>query len=200
MLVRSVSQSRYQINGRWMDDFGSDIGTFTISGFVGSENSIEIGDQYALNINLPDVTLIDLVKTFAFLNSKSIRWNEQTKTISFSDFAYSGNGTDLTQKIISIDGLKRSVGDYCQQNIISFNSDKSVLDLNKLKTTYFVENENLTSEKELYKIPFSEGNVQKSTGYNEAYFSDFQINDSGSYENKGERECIGKSSTLALIS
>ena len=139
------------------------------------------------------------MKTFAFLNSKSIRWNEQTKTISFSDFSYSGDGTDLTQKIISIDGLKRSVGDYCQQNIISFNSDKSVLDSNKLKTTYFVENENLTPEIELYKIPFSEGNVQKSTGYNEAYFSDFQITDSGSYENKGERECIGKSSTLVIV-
>ena len=129
-----LSKTNYNENsGLWEGNFSANIGTFVFSAFAGSENTVEWGDYYLLLQNLPDVTLIDLVKTFAFLNSKAVRWNEQTKTISFSDFAYSGNGTDLTQKIISIDSLKRSVGDYCQQNIISFNSDKSVLDSNKLK-------------------------------------------------------------------
>lgn len=183
--------------GLWFTPFDVNIGTFVFSAYTGELGTIEIGDEYQLQPNLPDVTLIDLIKTFAFLNSKAIRWNEHTKTISFSDFSYIGNGIDLTPKIISIDNLKRSVGDYCQENSISFNSDKSVLDSNKLKITYFVENENLTSEKDLFKIPFSEGNNEVISRHRFAVFNDFVLNDSGIYENKSERECIGNASSLS---
>jgi hypothetical protein len=86
-------------------------------------------------------------------------YNETTKTIEFDDLDTHNYPAMYLDEIVDKGMMTRTFGDYAQKNTILFNSADSVREDNRLKVAYDIDNVNISLNKELYKIPFSEGNV-----------------------------------------
>ena len=62
-----------------------------------------LGMFIRLQENLPEVTLVDLLKTFAAITKRGIDYNVETNTISFFDFNFNkSNGINLDDKVIDV--------------------------------------------------------------------------------------------------
>lgn len=138
------------------DDYGQHIGTVTASVWGASQTEVGIGDTYYLQSNLPEVTLIDLLKTAANLLRMGIDYDVATNTVSFYDFAFDkSQAIELDSKTIEILSVDRTFLDYARRNIVDFKSEEYVKD--RLQITYKINNDLISEEKILYTIPFSEG-------------------------------------------
>ena len=139
------------------DDYGQHIGTVTASVWSVSQTEVGIGDTYYLQPNLPEVTLIDLLKTAANLLRMGIDYDVATNTVSFYDFAFDkSQAIELDSKTIEILSVDRTFLDYARRNIVDFKSEEYVKD--RLQIAYNINNDLIAEEKVLYTIPFSEGN------------------------------------------
>ena len=144
------------------DDYDQNIGTVTASVWGESQTEVGIGDTYHLQPNLPEVTLIDLLKTAANLLRMGIDYDVATNTVSFYNFAFDkSQAIELDSKTIEILSVDRTFLDYARKNIIDFKSEEYVR--NRQQITYSINNDLIAEEKKkiLYTIPFSEGNFDE---------------------------------------
>ena len=145
-------------------------GEVSVSFDVVLENgNVEWGDKYYLQPNLPKITFIDLLKIYASLTATGIIFNETAQSIEFFDYNFDKTSQkDFTAKIVKLEQVQRQIGDYAQRNkIICKPSD--YVDT-PFEMDYRVINDNLEAEKELYSIPFNEGNLIDN---GEAFIQDF---------------------------
>lgn len=132
--------------------FGFNVCTFNIEG-----GEIDLGAAVRLSDNLPDVTVTELLKTYAALSGAQLYYTSaQGVTFDALNFA-SWETMELTGKVLSIGVLTRKFGDYAQVNRILFETSDEVTEAQRIDAEYTITNENLDAEKELQKIPFSEG-------------------------------------------
>lgn len=125
---------------------------------------IESGDVVRLQDNLPDITVTDLLKTFAALSGKQLYYTDNGG-VTFDDLDFSAWGVlDLTGKVISQKDMERKFGDYVRNNIVQFETDESVPSSSRVKIAYTIDNDNLEESKDLQTIPFSEGISYGSAG------------------------------------
>lgn len=118
---------------------------------------VEFNSDVRLQDNLPDVTVVDLLKTFAAISGLQLNYTEAIG-ITFEDLNFDNWSVfDINGKVIDDDNCVRKFGDYAQKNIVQFSSDENIPDTSRIRQVYEIDNDNLTAEKELYKIPFSEG-------------------------------------------
>ena len=124
------------------------------------------GNWVRLSDNLPEVTLLDLCRMVAAVSGLLMTWDEDTKTISFTDGNPTGTGHyDIyINNVTEIGDIERAFGDWAQQNVIAFDSADEVQSWEKITRTYEITNDNLTAESELLILPVSEG---KTTAKNE---------------------------------
>lgn len=133
---------------------------------------LQYGDAFPLNENLPKLTFLDLLNIFANLTYCSFIWNEDTQTIEFFNYEFNkSNFIDLTERLISINNVKRYLPNFAQNNYIRCNSDKYVKEFNKFKINLQLFNENLETEKDYYVIPLNEGNENENR---EVLITDFE--------------------------
>jgi len=138
----------------------------------GEDGNMNFGDDFYLTTNLPKLTFLDLLNIFANLTYSSFIWNEDTQTIEFFNYEFDkSNFIDLTERLISINNVKRYLPNFAQNNYIRCNSDKYVKEFNKFKINYQVFNENLETEKDYYVIPLNEGNKNEK---DEVLITDFE--------------------------
>lgn len=143
-----------------ISDYGRSIGTVTASVWGASQTEVGIGDTYHLQPNLPEVTLIDLLKTAANLLRMGIDYDVATNTVSFYNFAFDkSQAIELDSKTIEILSVDRTFLDYARKNIIDFKSEEYVK--NRRQIVYNINNDLIAEEKTLYTIPFSEGNFDE---------------------------------------
>lgn len=119
--------------------------------------------QYPLQTNLPDITLTDMIKTTAYLTGRGIVPNGKDG-ISFYDYSFTNNGMIVDDKLISIDRVKRGVGNYGQRSFVNFNSGPSVSLITDITQEYIIDNQGIEQEVNLYTIPLSEGGTQSTFG------------------------------------
>ena len=125
---------------------------FTMQG-----KAVTSGGIVRLADNLPDVSITDLLKTLAAISGKILYYTD-ADGITFDTLDYSTWGVEyLDGRLLSKKEVKRTFADYAQKNNVLFESGESVPDKDKLSVAYTINNVNLESEKELQKIPFSEG-------------------------------------------
>lgn len=142
------------------DDYDQDIGTMTASVWGASQTEVGIGDTYYLQPNLPEVTLIDLLKTAANLLRMGIDYDVVTNTVSFYNFAFDkSQAIELDSKTIEILSVDRTFLDYARRNIVDFKSEEYVK--NRATIDYKINNDLIAAEKQLFTIPFSEGNFDE---------------------------------------
>ena len=142
------------------DDYGQNIGTVTANVWGASQTEVGIGDTYYLQSNLPEVTLVDLLKTAANLFKMGIDYDVATNTVSFYDFSFDkSQAIELDSKTIEILSVDRTFLDYAQRNYIDFKSEEYVKD--RATIDYKINNDLIAAEKQLFTIPFSEGNFDE---------------------------------------
>lgn len=123
------------------------------------EGTGDVEDGFRLRFvdNLPDVSIVDLLKVIAALTGKVLYYTD-AKGITFDDLQVSTwDVFDLSGKVLSVGDVTRAFGNYAQKNIVEFDSGDGVLGAEQLRVTYEIINANLETEKVLQTIPFSEG-------------------------------------------
>lgn len=106
--------------------------------------------------NMPDVTLVDLLKTYAALTGTVL--NYDSGWVKFDNlFLSTWQIVNLSGKLTKRGKVTRTFGDYAQQNIIYFKGDDTQFPNDKITRTYAVDNDNLERVKDLQVIPLSEG-------------------------------------------
>lgn len=160
----------------------------TIKVYSGDAGTVDVGETYYLKPNLPDITLVDILKIYANLFRCGLNYDEATNTVSFFNFAFDKSAAiELDDIVIEISDVDRTFLDYCQNNRIDFKSEDYVA--NRFGLSYSIDNDSLQADKVLYTIPFSEG-IQTVN-------SDIQVND---FELVEPFKKTAKQSTLAVAS
>lgn len=109
--------------------------------------------------NVPEMTIVELLKTCAALSGTILSYRAG-EVVFVEDIA--GGAFRELDKPLKWESLTRGVADYAQRNTIAFKSAESVLSTEKIVATYAIDNVNIAEAKELFVLPFSEG--QDSAG------------------------------------
>lgn len=109
--------------------------------------------------NVPEMTIVELLKTCAALSGTILSYRAG-EVVFVEDIA--GGAFRELDKPLKWESLTRGVADYAQRNTIAFKSAESVLSTEKIVATYAIDNVNIAEAKELFILPFSEG--QDSAG------------------------------------
>lgn len=105
--------------------------------------------------NLPDVSLVDLLKTFAAVSGRLLYYDNGT--ISFDACDVEAWPLVELRDVIKVDDIRRTFADYKRANIIEYDTAVNVPAWQKIRRVYFVDNEYLQAENVLQQIQFSEG-------------------------------------------
>ena len=154
--------------------FGGSAFEFSETSFFGvrQQDNITYNVDYYLKDNLPEVTLIDLLKVYAHIYNALLYYDVETNTVSFFDGNFTSEPIPLESKLVKIEKVERSIGTYAQKNKVECDSEDYVQPEWKYKFSYDIANENLEKEKVITKIPFSEGNGTFNGGINLVKLSD----------------------------
>lgn len=133
----------------------------SLSNFEGmtieAEGDLKTGDVIYLRDNMPSLTAIDILKIFAYLNGKVLWYDNKNKRVTFEDLVISDYPMITFDKVVGVNNLRRTFGDYAQENIINFDSPDGMRSIDYIQAIYSIDNDNIEKNKELYTIPFSEG-------------------------------------------
>ena len=128
------------------------------------------GEIEYLKTNMPDMTLIDLLKAIAYLTGNVLYYDSQ------SGITFERMGTwynrDVSKQLISIDKVERTFADYAQVNTVAFDSWDNALDVDTIQATYTIRNANIEASKELATIKFSEGGRDVIADSNDVWVRD----------------------------
>lgn len=184
-------------------EFEYDTGPLGVQGFVFStgptftitpkiQGEVSGGDVVMIDDNLPDCTIIDLLKSVANIDGKVLNYND-ADGITFDGLLLSSadwTRVELDGKLIELQNMMRSFADYAQSNLVDFKQNENHADANRLRVTYSIPNDNITAEKVLQTIPFNEGDAGI---YNNEDAAVFRTNG----EDKNELPCWGIAKTGA---
>lgn len=132
--------------------------------FISPPETLEYPGSYSLYPNLPEVSVIDLLKTVSSITATAIIYTDNT--ISFFDYTFPDGGIDITEKLLSVDRISRTIGNYGYNNIIDFASSEKIQDTKRIEHNYYIDNDSLNRLNTLYTIPFSEGDwINSVSGY-----------------------------------
>lgn len=146
-------------NRGWFLNDSADTLTNTYALELPDAADVQDGDKVRLADNLPDVTVLELLRAIACASGTLL--NYSNGTIVFD----TPNLTDYTRElteIISIKDIKRTFSDYAQRNYLRADNDEWVRESSDIH--YEINNENLNGESELAKIVFSLGEDSKYAG------------------------------------
>lgn len=107
--------------------------------------------------NFPEITIVDLLKTVSSLTGKILSVKDD-KVVFVKDVT-AGSTLPITDYIIQTSDLTRTFTDYARHNIIDFDRDEELNETCAVVMDYTIDNVNIDSDKELYKIPFSDGDL-----------------------------------------
>lgn len=139
---------------------GSDTGiappsdyTYAVSGTLTAANgTAQTGDTMYLQDNLPEMTLIELLKAAAALSN--------TLLYTDGDTIYLKAGVETTgepivlRDVVSVGAVERRFADYAQRNYVTF-ADNWEVD----EPYYSISNVNIEEEKTLLEVPFSQSEM-----------------------------------------
>ena len=186
-------------------EFGNP-GFFGRSGFAYPESgtfgvrqldNISYNMTYYLKDNLPDVTLIDLLKTYAHIYNRLLFYDSEANRFSFFDGNFTNTPISLDDRIIKRTGVKRTIGTFAQKNKVVCDSEDYVLDVNKYNFSYNISNETIEEEKTIINIPFSEGNILSRESFQYVKLLDVAYT-AGDENTAGEWEVVAKTPTIAI--
>jgi len=154
--------------------------------------------RYYLRDNMPDVTLMDLIKTVAAITGTAISLNKLQTVVRFTPLDGEWEYKTL-DRIIARKTLECAFKDYAQSNVIKFADDAD--NEKPIRAAYNIQNTNLQAEKDLYVIPFAAG-VEREAGSSLAVGMDGEkdvIADTIDNVNYLQRMTVKKNSVIEAI-
>lgn len=152
------------------------------------------GDTIRAYDMLPDLTLVELLKIYSYLEGKALNYTEADGVL-FDDLDVdSWEAINIDGKIIKSGNVARKFGNYAQQNVIDFESGTEVLENQRLQLAYEIDNDNLQEKKTLGKIPYSEGQIAERDGSMVARF-DAEDTENNVLYAAGIMKAVGTSTT-----
>lgn len=160
--------SPFNWNGfRWIN---SETYTYNLTGIVIEGKDIAVGDTVRAMDILPDLTLVELFKIYAYCVGKVLMYDE-TNGVSFDDLDFTTwPEVNLSDKLVKRKDVRRTFGDYVQHNYIRLKSGGDVPVNQTITQEYTVDNDNLESAQDIGTIPYSEGSIDVDGGYTVARF------------------------------
>lgn len=122
---------------------------------------MQAGAYVRLQDNLPDVTVVDLLKYIAAFSGLVLNYDD-ANGITFDALAFDTWEEIDAKDIITYDNITRKFFDYAQRNVVQFTDKRGIV--------YTIDNDNLNEEKELQNLPFVQGG-----GVAEAIYIDDKI-------------------------
>ena len=183
----------YIYGGEGLPGYGISGFTYPESGTFGVRqlDNISYNVEYYLKDNLPDVTLIDLLKTYAHIYNRLLFYDPEENKFSFFDGNFTNTPISLDDRIIKLADVKRTIGTFAQKNKVECDSEDYVLDVNKYNFFYNISNETIEKEKTIVNIPFSEGNILSEGSVQYVKLSDLEYTGS-------EWKVVAKTPTIAI--
>lgn len=124
---------------------------------IEGKGDASVGNVLRLQDNLPDMTLVELLKVVAAATHTSLYYTEADgvtfNPVNIATWSFK----ELTSKLVSIGDVERSFSNYAKANIVKFDSDETIPAAQRIMIAYEIDNDNLELEKVLQTIPFSEG-------------------------------------------
>lgn len=152
-------------NWKYLGDDFEVVQNPTTSGFRVSVKyeEVQFGDRYPIINNLPDLSVIDFLKSlmsmyglFTYHNFKVAP--DTVKFVSIDEmFSYKKDAYDWTNKLILINGsqmrIEYTYGEYARKNKLKYKNDKDV----SINADGYIEvdNQMLTETKDLVELPYS---------------------------------------------
>ena len=130
---------------------------------VEADGELQTGDIIYLRDNMPSLTAVDILKIYAYINGKVLWYDSENERVTFEDLIVSDYPVYTLKKAISVTSVKRTFGDYAQKNILRYESPEFMRSSDVIEEQYTIDNVNIEQEKELYRIPFSEGRRYRET-------------------------------------
>lgn len=130
---------------------------------VEADGEMQTGDIIYLRDNMPSLTAMDILKIYAYINGKVLWYDSENERVTFEDLIVSDYPVYALKKVISVTSVKRTFGDYAQKNILRYESPEFMRSSDVIEEQYTIDNVNIEQEKELYRIPFSEGRRYRET-------------------------------------
>ena len=146
-------------NETWEQGWKNVRSAFEVTGVtIEGDGDAVVGNTVRLQDNLPDITLVDLLKAVAALTVKLLNYTNE-EGVTFDDLDTDTWQTKELDGVMSIETVNRKFGDYAQRNTLQFDSDSTLAQSARIISAYVIDNDNLESVKELQTVPFSEGGV-----------------------------------------
>lgn len=136
----------YMMNGQTIE------GEPTMSGEI-----TDLGQTVRLADNLPELTVVELLKIAAAISGRILYYTNSTVRLVNLDFS-TWSVVDYTDSLLSVEQLQRTFADYGQRNDVVFDSGTWVREGSKVRVEYTVPNANIDAVHVLQKLPMSEGN------------------------------------------
>lgn len=166
----------YQYNGI----YGSTPFNFKMS-VIDSMTEAQVGDTIRLADNLPDMSLLDLIRNYCLITSSYYIIDGVSKKILIYNINDVVANRFSRGRVINIDtgcdildvaSLRRYIDGYSQNNIIRCDSADYVAEIMRFTAHYRVDNDLLDNDSEFGVIGFNEGN---RTAAGEAVFQNVEI-------------------------
>lgn len=136
---------------------------FPIIDVIFKPKELQFGDKYPLIPNLPDLSVIDFLKSlmsmYGLFTYQDIRSNPDVIEFTSINQMYNrkDKATDLTNKLLMINNSRMKVeytyGDYARKNYLRYKNDKDIIV--NADGHIIVDNEQLEKEKDLIELPYS---------------------------------------------
>lgn len=154
-----VSPNDYTHTNNTIGFYPNLISTSVFNGIIiEGYDDFEDGDVILLRDNLPDISAIDILKIYAYLDGKVLWYNSEENKIYFEQLNYNSYPiVYIDGKVISRDSIERKFGDYAQNNLIEYAESEDITGVLRLILNYPIDNKTIEDENVLYTIPFSEG-------------------------------------------
>lgn len=149
-------------NPNYSSSLGSGVGWFFEGGnlsdivFSVEGGDIALFDYVRAQDQLPNITLVQLLKSLATANGKVLYYTD-ANGVTYDDLNFSTWSVKEVTTLTKRSEVARTFSDYGQANIIEFQSDEGVKESERITSDYPIANANLKESVTLQTIPLSEG-------------------------------------------
>lgn len=150
--------------------YASQVPAYDVLITISIDHKWEYGEYIPYNALLPSMTLVDLLKMYAYMTGTVLYYDGTVKFDLLNLAAFAQKQADALTKRGQV---KRTFADYAQRSLVQYDSAEYLLQGERIITAYTIDNENLEEEKELATLKVSEGR-RRLNGTNErVYIPDY---------------------------
>lgn len=147
----------------------------SIVGTPTKEEGTLVSDSIRLIDNIPDITVTELLKIFAYTSGALLNYTDADGVTFDTSNPNAWPILDINDRLISVDEVTRKFSDYARKNVIEFDSGDNVFESQRLRRIYVIDNDNIEDEKILATIPYSEGEINNRNNINEPIDSEYDV-------------------------